>query len=188
MASNPFRDAAGAGAASGFNPWVMGGAAALSALNGLFGDDASEDLQSRAIGLQERAYGDRAPFRAMSLARLEQPMPTRPDMTADFADESNPFYRAPQPLSFGKTYQPPGASRPETALKAKGLSSLVEGPSGGPTRPSQMPEEVWDELPPVRRGVFSMLGDDSLTVKPSARAEASRRIEDPRLRKALGLR
>ena len=140
MARNPFRDGASAGAASGFNPWIMGGAAALSALNGAFGDDASEELQKRAIALQERGYNDREPLRAMALSRLEAARPTRPDMTADFADPSNPFYRAPQPLSFGEGYASPGASKGETKLKAAGLSSLVKPP--GPTH-----EESWTALP-----------------------------------------
>lgn len=150
MASNPFRDAAGAGAASGFNPWVMGGAVALSALNSAFGDDKSDEFQDRLINLQERGYNDREPFRALSLARLSAPMAQRPDLTQNFADPSNPFYREPQPLSFGQGYAPPGASKPERALKSKGLASLVKPP--GPT-----PEEQWNDLAPLARNAFPQL-------------------------------
>lgn len=137
----------GWGAATAVNPWAIAIKTGFDVLGGLVGGDDDRELNERAIALRERAYGDRAPLRAMALSRLEASRPQRPNLTADFADPSNPFYRAPEPLSFGAGYDTPGNSRGEARLRKQGLESLVEPP--GPT-----PQEQYAALPDMVRDKF----------------------------------
>lgn len=128
----------------------MGINAGLNALGGLMGDDDDREMNERQIALMEKRYGDRAPMRAMALSRLEANRPGRPNLTADFADASNPFYRAPEPLSFGAGYDTPGNSRGEAGLRKQGLESLVQPP--GPT-----PAETYAALPGMIRDQFPQM-------------------------------
>lgn len=152
----------GWGAAAAVNPWAIGAKIGLDVLGNLTGNDDERELNERAIALRERAYGDRAPLRAMALSRLEANRPQRPSLTNDFADPSNPFYRAPEPLSFGGGYATPGNSRGEAGLRKQGLESLVTPP--GPTM-----EQVRGKVPSAFRDEFDQqFSDDPLAKVPSA--------------------
>jgi hypothetical protein len=108
-------------------PIAAGIAAGADALFGSRENDKNRELSKEELAFRKQMYGDREPLRAMGLARLGAKRPERPDMAGDFADESNPFYKAPSALGFGDGYAGPGQSKGEMALRAQGLSSLVPG-------------------------------------------------------------
>lgn len=104
---------------------AYGLSAGLNALSGSRDRAADRDLSEAELAFRRRQYGDRAPLRTMAMDRLREPMPERPDLTADFADPSNPFYRAPQALGFG-SLRDPGGGRPPPSSGAP--SSGGDGP------------------------------------------------------------
>ena len=79
----------------------LGGLAVLNAINQSRQQGAANDATNRAIGLAEESFDAREPLRALGIQRATAGVPLRPDLSAGFADTSNPFFRPAAPLDFG---------------------------------------------------------------------------------------
>ena len=95
-------DMASGGGVSKWLPVAVGVGDALSSYQQNKQAGRGLDLAEDQFAFQRQQYDERAPLRAMGMSRLGMGLPERPDLSSGFADPSNPFYKPPAALGFGR--------------------------------------------------------------------------------------
>lgn len=129
------------------------GAAVLNGLNSSRQAGQADELQQEALDLARRDFNSRGPAREAFLNGVLQPLPEAPDLSAVFADPSNPFAGgiAPQQIPSGLDF---GNLGPRGGIPGfiPSNGGMVE--PGDPTvrrtagRPGDGSTPITDPLPP----------------------------------------
>ena len=99
-------------------------AAAFSALSSARQQGQSNDLEREALNLARQQYADRQPLRQAFTQGALSPIADAPDLSAVFADPSNPFYT--------------GGALPQVGSQLD-FSNIPGGPAGPPPPPGTLP-------------------------------------------------
>jgi hypothetical protein len=137
---------------------IMGGADFLSGL----GEDDGADVARNQFKLMQQRFAEAEPLRAMGIARLQRPLPERPDQSGAFADPSNPFAVTPSAIGFGKGYsnQPPNMQ-----ASLRDYRGLALGPYGREAKEEQKKQAEFERrLSPIGKAVRDR-GMDPRTIK-----------------------
>jgi hypothetical protein len=161
-------------------PIAIGIGSALSAYGQSRSADRAADLSEAELEFLRQRYAEQEPLRAMGLARLQGPLPERPDQSGAFADPSNPFAVSQSAIGFGKGYrnQPPNMQQ---SLNQYGKTMEGVNKRQTATNTAKARDKVETAFP----GVLGTIEGDP--AKDIARRQAAiDRGVDPRVLKAMG--